>query len=89
MLSVEGQRGLRLDRDHPGAEPAERGDAVADMGADVEHQIAALDELPVQRVHRARAAALAPAVIDAQRPHHPARGSQGFEHGVMPAAPRR
>ena len=32
---------LRLDRDDPRAQPAERGDAVADMGADVEHQISA------------------------------------------------
>ena len=40
-LSMPHQRGLRLDGDHAGAEPAERGDAVADMGADIEHQIAA------------------------------------------------
>ena len=35
------QRRLRLDRDDARAEPAERGDAVADMGADIEHEIAA------------------------------------------------
>ena len=38
--SVLHQGGLRLDRDDARAEPAERGDAVADMGADIEHQIA-------------------------------------------------
>ena len=50
------QAGLRLDRDHLRAEPAERGDAVADMGADVEHQIAGLDEAARRaRPSRARA----------------------------------
>ena len=34
------QRGLRLDRHHARAETAEGGDTVADMGADIEDQIA-------------------------------------------------
>src|SRR6476661_6794220 len=34
------QRRLRLDRHHAGAETAKDGDAVADMGADIEHEIA-------------------------------------------------
>ena len=38
------QRGLRLDRDDARAKPAKRGNAVADMGADVEHQIAGRHE---------------------------------------------
>ena len=37
--------GLRLDRDHAGAEPAKGRDAVAHMGADIEHEVAAFDEL--------------------------------------------
>ena len=41
MAERGGEGGLRLDRHHLGAETAKRGDAVADMGADIEHQIAA------------------------------------------------
>ena len=44
--------GLRLDRDDARAQPAERGDAIADMGADVEHQIAGPDEAAIEPVHR-------------------------------------
>ena len=52
MPSDEVERGLRLDRHDLGAEPAKRRDAVADMGADIEHQIAGLHEVGVERVHR-------------------------------------
>ncbi len=41
QLEHLGYGGLWLDRDHPGTQPAERGHAVTDMGADIEHQIAA------------------------------------------------
>ena len=61
-LQRRDQRRLRLDRDHPCTEPAKGGDAVADMGADVEHQIARPHELAIEAVHRG--AALAVAVID-------------------------
>ena len=59
------QRRLRLDRDHPRAEPPERGDAVADMGADIEHQIAGSHEAAIEPVHRRGARAIA--VVDAKR----------------------
>ena len=40
QLQRPDQRRLRLDRHHARAEPAKDGDTVADMGADVEHEIA-------------------------------------------------
>ena len=40
MLSVEARAGCGSTATTLRAEPAKRGDAVADMGADVEHQIA-------------------------------------------------
>ena len=82
--SVDASARLRLDRHDAGAKPAKRRDAVADMGADVEHQVAGLHELGVEPVHRRARRAVA--VIDAQRAHDPARGPQGFQHGVTPAA---
>ena len=48
--------GLRLERDHPRAEAAEGGDAVADMGADVEGEIAGATKRRIERVHGAVAA---------------------------------
>src|SRR5262245_20250192 len=45
------QRRLRLDRDDARAEAAERRDAVTDMGADVEDEIARPDETAIQPVH--------------------------------------
>src|SRR4051812_19020804 len=45
--------GLRLEGDDAGAEAAEGGDAVADMGADVEGEIAGFDEAAIERVHGA------------------------------------
>src|SRR5262249_21245345 len=45
------ERGLRLDRDHVRAEPTEDRDPVADMGADVEHQVARLHETPIECLH--------------------------------------
>ncbi len=49
--------GLRLDGDDARAERAESADAVADMRADVEDQIAVGDELPVERDHAVAACA--------------------------------
>ena len=72
---------LRLDRDHPGAEPAECGNAVADMRADVEHQIAALDEAAIEPVHGG--AALAVAVIDPQRADDASDGPPRLAHGRL------
>ena len=46
------QRRLRLAGDDTASEPAERRDAVADMRADVEHQIARLHEPRIKPVHR-------------------------------------
>ena len=70
------QRRLRLDRDHPRAEPAERRDAVADMRADVEHEIAALDEAADRAGPSRRGARRA--VIDAQRADDAAQRSATF-----------
>ena len=46
------QSRLRLDRDHARAEAAEARDAVADMRADIEGEIAGMDELAIEPVHR-------------------------------------
>src|SRR5712691_886476 len=62
---------LRLDGDDARAEPPECGDAVADVRADVEHQIAGLDESCIEAIHRG--VALPAAVIDAQRAQDAAR----------------
>ena len=43
---------LRLQRHHARAEPAEAAGAVADMGADVEGEVARAQEAGVQRIHR-------------------------------------
>jgi hypothetical protein len=43
--------GLRLDRDHAGANPAEDPYSIAHMCADVESQITGIKELPVERLH--------------------------------------
>ena len=48
-----GRARLRLERDDARAEPAEGRDAVADMGADVEGEVAGLQEARIERVHRA------------------------------------
>ena len=45
-------RPLRLDRDDTRAQPAERGDAITNMRANVEYQIARPDEVAIKSVHR-------------------------------------
>jgi len=81
---------LRLDSDDTRAQPAECGDTIADMGADIEYEIAAPYEAAVEPVHGCRARAMA--IIDTQRPDDAARGPEAFEHGgcrVRPnAAPK-
>ena len=57
--------GLRLEGDDTGAEAAEGGDAVADMGADVEGEIAGFDETGIERVHGAVADGIA--IVDLER----------------------
>ena len=42
---------LRLERDDPRANAAEAADAVADMAADVEGELAGLEEARIERVH--------------------------------------
>src|SRR5580704_17138080 len=69
---------LRLDRDDPRAESAERSDAVADMAADIEHEIAACDEAPVMAIERRAPRTIA--IIDAQRPQHAPRRADGVKH---------
>ena len=59
-------RPLRLDRDDSGAEPAERGNTIADMCADIEHQISGSNEIAIEPVHRR--GALAVPIIDAKGP---------------------
>ena len=56
---------LRLQRHHARAEPAEAADAVADMAADVEGEIARPHEARVQRIHRRIARRIA--VVDVER----------------------
>jgi hypothetical protein len=41
------QRRLRLDGHDPRAQPAKHGDPVADMGADIEHEVVRPDELRI------------------------------------------
>ena len=55
---------LRLDGNDAGAQAAKGADTVADMGADIEHQVARPDELPIKRRHRAMAGRIA--MIDPQ-----------------------
>jgi hypothetical protein len=62
---------LRLDGDDPRAQAAERGDAVADMAANVEDEVAGADEARIVPVERAAPPPVA--VIDAQRPDDAAR----------------
>src|SRR5262249_9530349 len=69
---------LRLNRDDACPESPERADAIAYMRAEVEDEIAGIDELPVQTIHCG--APFAIAVIDAQRPHDPANGPPKFGH---------
>ena len=68
------QGGLGLDGDDAGAEASEGGHAIADMGADVEDEVAPSDELRMERVHRPRARAVA--VVDPQRAQDAARRPQ-------------
>ena len=77
-MSVADQRRLRLDRDHARAEAAEGGDAVADMRADVEDEIAGRDEAAVEPVHGGAVRAVA--VIDAQRADDAANGAPRLAH---------
>ena len=56
--------GLRLERDHACAEAAEGGDPIAHMGADIEGEVAGLEEAGIERIHRALACIVA--VIDPQ-----------------------
>ncbi len=62
LQGLDEQR-LGFDGDDAGAEPPERGDAVADVRADVEHQIAGLDESCIEAIHRG--AAPPAAIVDA------------------------
>ena len=78
------ERRLRLRHHDARAEPAKRGDAVADMAADVEHEVAAPDIAGIDRIERG--AAVPPAVIDAQRANDPARCSHPIEHASVSAA---
>jgi hypothetical protein len=62
------QRGLRLDRDDVRAEPTPRADAVADVGAEIEAEVARPDQPRVERVHDREAPR--PAVVDRERTGH-------------------
>src|SRR5215207_3804061 len=79
--SHQGRLGLHCD--HPRAEPAEAGDAIADMRADVENEIAGPDELGIEPIHGSAASPIA--VIDAQGAHDatkrsPSLGRKSLEH---------
>ena len=72
---------LRLDRDHTRAKAAEAGDPVADMGANVEGQIARAQEPGMQAVHGQLTGAIT--MIDTQRAEH-ALQSLGTHAGLQP-----
>ena len=67
---------LRLDRDDTGAEPPEARRAVADMGADVEGEVAGAEEPPVEGIECGRPARR---VVDPEAPADRAR--RGHEAG--------
>jgi hypothetical protein len=75
---------LRLDGDHARPKSAEGADAIADMGADVEDEIARPDECAVEAVHGSAPPRIA--VIDPQRPHDAADGAQGMAQHRLPGA---
>jgi hypothetical protein len=51
-LERSDHRPLRLDCDNARAQPAKRGHTIADMRADVEHQISRPDEAAIESIHR-------------------------------------
>jgi hypothetical protein len=63
---------LRLNRDDSRFQPDERGDAIADMRANVKNKIAFMDEFAIEVIHGGGVRAVA--VVDAQRPENAARG---------------
>ena len=80
-------RWLRLDGDDARTQPMERSDAIADMCADVEYQIARPDEVAMESVH-CRSPPLV-SVIDAKRPDGGTRGPDGAGHCLDRACQRR
>ena len=77
---------VRLTGDHTCVETAEGCDAIADMRADIEHEVAWLHESAIQPVHR-RPIVLA-AVIDAQGADDTERSAERRQHVTPRAAPR-
>src|SRR5581483_3852572 len=75
------ERRVRLAGDDPRAEATKRRDAVADMRTDVEDEIAALYEAPIQAIHRG--GVMLAAIINAQRTKNAARGAERVEHGAQ------
>ena len=73
-----GERRLRLDRDHPGAEAGKAAGVIADMGADVERQIARAEERGIVPAQRARAPGLP--VVDRERAGEPERAREAVRH---------
>ena len=56
--------------------------AVADMSADIEHQVPASHKAAVEPIHCRGARPVA--VINTKRSNNAARGSEAFEHGLKP-----
>ena len=78
---------LRFERDHMRTKPTEAGDAVADMRADVEGEVAPLQKPAVESVHRRMAGLVA--VIDPKRPADGLRRAGCVEHGIHGRASAR
>src|SRR5215470_4079766 len=72
---------LRLERDNASAEASKRGNAIADVGTDVEHQRARTHEARVETVHRRVAFAIA--IVDAERANDGTSGAKRIEHGRL------
>ncbi len=77
------QRRLRLDRYHARAEPAKDGDTVADMCADIEHEVAGVHETAIEPIHGR--ATFAVAVIQAERAHDASNRPPGIVPGPWPS----
>ena len=75
---------MRLDRDHPGAEPDQTAGVIADMGAYVERQIARADEQSIVPAQRADAPGLP--VVDRERAGKPEHAHEAAGHLPPPSA---
>ena len=74
---------MRLDRDHAGAEAIKAAGVIADMGADVERQIARAEEQGIVQAQRAGAPGLP--VVDRERAGKPEHAHEAVGHLPPPS----